>query len=242
MPCPKCVIITLYNTTNLVSHCQYHCCARVDFAFFLLRVCTAFTKRYNSSTDYWSMSVGGCSGFGPTPAPQPKLKCKQEYKANFCLGNSVNLKDLRTATPTDCCAQCSDTPGCKGWAWGRSRTHGGNHTCYLKSQIRTKDKGNCTSSCMHADCFPKQVPVTDLWRAAPGATEGPAIGWNNTCKKAPSTPVGQRPDTCDAGPRGDHWFDGYEDAVFEQQVLTLLAYSRVLARILITSTHCHHRC
>lgn len=189
------------------------------------------------SVDYWSMSVGGCSGFGPAPAPQPKLKCKQQYKPNFCLGNSINLKDLSTATPTHCCAQCSDTLGCKGWAWGRSRTHGGNHTCFLKSQIRAKDQGNCTSSCMHSNCFPKKVPVTDLWRAAPDATEGPAIGWNNTCKKAPNTPLGQRPDTCDAGPRGDHWFDGYEDAVFEQQVLAMLGNRNpTFVKILVATT------
>ena len=33
------------------------------------------------------------------------------------------------------------------------------------------------------------------------------------------TGAGERPPQCDHGPQGDTWFDGYEDALFEQHVL-----------------------
>ena len=60
----------------------------------------------------------------------------------------------------------------------------------------------------------------DLWQTnldAPG-TQGPAHGYNNTC--GVSGEGNRLGDACSIhGPKGDHWYGGYEDALFEQQVL-----------------------
>ena len=62
--------------------------------------------------------------------------------------------------------------------------------------------------------------VTDLWHTpAPNGAEGPAFGFNSTC--VAHQPAGARDpaNNCDGGPRGDHWFGGYEDSLFEQHVI-----------------------
>ena len=65
----------------------------------------------------------------------------------------------------------------------------------------------------------------DLWRAgltSGGGAEGPAYHMNNTCvrKEGCFHPIelGQ-PKECQAGTEGDTWWGGYEDSLFEQQVL-----------------------
>lgn len=83
------------------------------------------------------------------------------------------------------------------------------------------------------------VHVVDLWQTnleQPGL-QGPAHGYNNSCVggmaggsgNAEPTPddfgSGDRiGDTCYRhGPKSDHWYGGYEDALFEQQVLRTVA-------------------
>jgi arylsulfatase B len=69
----------------------------------------------------------------------------------------------------------------------------------------------------------------DLWRVgleAGGGAEGPAHGQNNTCvRKAGcghALEFGQ-PAECQPGPAGDAWWGGYEDSLFEQEVLRTIA-------------------
>jgi arylsulfatase I/J len=63
--------------------------------------------------------------------------------------------------------------------------------------------------------------MVDMWQTnldAPG-TQGPAHGWNNTC--GGDNHLG---DKCSVhGPKSDHWYGGYEDSVFAQQVLRTVA-------------------
>jgi arylsulfatase A-like enzyme len=83
------------------------------------------------------------------------------------------------------------------------------------------------------------VHVVDLWQTnleQPGL-QGPAHGYNNSCiggmaggnGNAEPSPddfgSGDRiGDTCYRhGPKSDHWYGGYEDALFEQQVLRTVA-------------------
>ena len=50
--------------------------------------------------------------------------------------------------------------------------------------------------------------------------QGPARGFNSTC--IGMSPEGSfAPADCHPGPRGDHWWGGYEDSLFEQHVLAV---------------------
>lgn len=63
--------------------------------------------------------------------------------------------------------------------------------------------------------------ITDLWRKEDSDSQGwGALSYNNTCSGMQG--VGGRPRKCLAGRHGDHWFGGYEDALFEQQLLGLI--------------------
>merc|ERR1719265_2640561 len=46
------------------------------------------------------------------------------------------------------------------------------------------------------------------------------MDYNNTCSGMQKT--GGKPSSCRAGHHGDHWYGGYEDALFEQQLLDLI--------------------
>jgi hypothetical protein len=63
--------------------------------------------------------------------------------------------------------------------------------------------------------------MTDLWLTQPDLPESAqrgAVGYNNSCTASQAAgPVD--PAQCQPGQRGDHWWGGYEDSVFEQQVL-----------------------
>ena len=67
------------------------------------------------------------------------------------------------------------------------------------------------------------VTLTDLWRKAPGSAAGgsagkPARGFNSSC--AGMNGKGGRPAACTQGPLAqDEWWAGYEDSLFEQQIL-----------------------
>lgn len=104
------------------------------------------------------------------------------------------------------------------------------HSCFLRSSIIVPKahSGNCTSGCKHHGCLTPtnaggSVPV-DLWKDLDdGESEGPAHGYNNSCDGSggsKSDTPGGHPYGCSPGPLGDHsWFDGYEDEIFEHQVL-----------------------
>lgn len=49
------------------------------------------------------------------------------------------------------------------------------------------------------------------------SAEGPAKGLNNTCTGMQGP--GAVPAQCKPGPKGDHWWGGYEDSLFQQHVL-----------------------
>jgi hypothetical protein len=61
--------------------------------------------------------------------------------------------------------------------------------------------------------FPS-APEFSSWYGAP------ARGLNNTCSG--NQPAGGVRKACRPGPRGDHWWGGYEDALFEQHVLAFI--------------------
>jgi hypothetical protein len=63
--------------------------------------------------------------------------------------------------------------------------------------------------------------MTDLWKKEWNSTGRPARGYNNTCSGMQSS--GPCPTECLPGPKGDQWYGGYEDALFEQQVLEMVA-------------------
>ena len=181
---------------------------------------------FHHANDYWTFTTGGCpKPPTPAPAPGPVFKCDGGLK-NVCLGSSPDVPGGHafTKTPEDCCAHCSTLSMCVAWAWGKSfDAKSGNYSCFPKTQAREKQKGNCTSHCHAANCFPSNggnYEIVDLWRMPRGgksAEEGPAFGYNNTCTDT------QLNDTvwpsCKPGPHGDTIFDGYEDSLFESAVL-----------------------
>ncbi|GAB5355832.1 hypothetical protein AAMO2058_000238900 [Amorphochlora amoebiformis] len=63
-----------------------------------------------------------------------------------------------------------------------------------------------------------QSRIVDLWHSSQEGFEGPAVGFNTTCAN-PNTITG---DGCKEGPLGDHWYHGYEDAIMEEQILSLV--------------------
>jgi len=70
-----------------------------------------------------------------------------------------------------------------------------------------------------------QIPIVDLWQVHDAAGEGPAHRANNTCVRecGCSCPVEfGRPAECVAGPFGDEWYGGYEDALFERRALDVV--------------------
>lgn len=84
--------------------------------------------------------------------------------------------------------------------------------------------------------------ITDLWHTpANTAAEGPAIGLNSTCTA--HQPAGARdPNSgCDGGPRGDHWWGGYEDSLFEQHVIqTIQEHDTDIPLFLFWAPHIVH--
>jgi arylsulfatase I/J len=82
--------------------------------------------------------------------------------------------------------------------------------------------------------------VVDLWQTDPAAgLEGPAHGVNSSCYGSQAS--GAQPDTCDGGPRGDHWWGGYEDSIFEQHVLQLVeAHDSATPLFLFWAPHIVH--
>lgn len=65
----------------------------------------------------------------------------------------------------------------------------------------------------------KQV-MTDLWLKPFGKLGAGALGYNSTCSGMQG--AGGCPTACKPGPKGDHWYGGYEEALFEQQILSLI--------------------
>ena len=53
------------------------------------------------------------------------------------------------------------------------------------------------------------------------AGDAPAHGYNNSC--IGGEPQGPHPAECVPGPHGDHWNGGYEDSLFEREVLKTIA-------------------
>ena len=183
---------------------------------------------FHHANDYWSGAVGSCSA-GPPPPPGPQERCPGNYQRATCLGASPELKGTseNTANADECCKRCAENEQCMGWAWGKTATISGNHSCHLKAQVaRNTNDGNCTSACKFTGCLRKNAAaVVDLW-LSDGMHEGPARGWNNTCNGSTSGPSarsgtpGGHPDSCSNGPLGQHWYGGYEDSIFEQNVLS----------------------
>jgi hypothetical protein len=78
--------------------------------------------------------------------------------------------------------------------------------------------------------------MVDLWESSPAIQyEGPAHGMNDTCgpKRTTVQPVaatyfdspmtpGSMPANCKEGTNGSKWHDGYEDALFEEQLLKVI--------------------
>ena len=63
--------------------------------------------------------------------------------------------------------------------------------------------------------------IVDLWRSDGAGFEGPAQGYNNSC--VTNNPAGGHPPSCVPGAKGDDWYDGYEDSLLEQEVLSTIA-------------------
>lgn len=166
------------------------------------------------------MSCGNCKMHPPDPVNKKECKAGQGHK--FCSSSSPNTGKMQfVANADDCCALCAETPQCVAWVWGRSQNEHGLHSCFMKSEIIKKEEGNCTFQCMLEDgCTIPSIPVVDLWLAPGDKTEGPAHGYNNTC--IAGNPNGPKPAQCHAGPKGDKWYDGYEDSLFQQHVLDFI--------------------
>jgi len=189
---------------------------------------------FHHANDYWSQSTDSCKAPAPPPAPVPPATCGKNVGGSFCLSSSPSMQGGGfTKHAQDCCAVCGQTEGCGGWAWGKTfHAASGNHSCNLHTEVVKKDNGNCTSACAGdappgtgakwAYCIPPAIPIVDLWQTDPAAGfEGPAHGVNSSCYGGQS--AGGQPDTCDGGPKGDHWWGGYEDSIFEQGVLNVVA-------------------
>jgi hypothetical protein len=190
------------------------------------------------------------------PAPQPSAHCGPTFPdSKWCASSSPNLPsdDHSTKTAAACCDLCSATDKCEGWAWGK--THNlktGNHSCHLKSEIKVEQKGpgsNCTSACRIGGtrCLGASIAIKDLWQTkAPPATayEGPAHGMNNTCQgptKLPPAYPGGPPGNCQEGPLGSKNYDGYEDALFEEQLLgTIAAHDKDVPLFAFWAPHIVH--
>ena len=111
-----------------------------------------------------------------------------------------------------------------GWAWGLTVNDQGLHACHLKSEVHSPgNAGNCTSACKFTGCLHpgNKHPVVDLWHMPEGGPEGPGHGYNNTCFTG--QPMGAvNPSVCQPGPLGDHIWGGYEDSLFETQVMEVV--------------------
>eukprot|EP00911_Craspedida_sp_UC1_P002685 UC1_evm1s1972 len=161
----------------------------------------------------------------PIPATPSACSPGKCGATGHCHGKSPNIKTTFTKTASDCCTQCTDTKGCAGWVWGKSQQpKTGNHTCALKSKLLPGTNGNCTAACAgygpgtFLDCIPKAEQIVDLWMATENGGEAPAHDYNGTCH-APTNHTGGG---CTPGPKDDHWYGGYEDALFEQHVLNFI--------------------
>jgi hypothetical protein len=178
---------------------------------------------FHHDNDYWSMVVGSCSA-GPPPPPGPQESCDGELFQSVCLASSSELKATYTVDAAACCAECAKESECMGWAWGLTENAKGIHACHLKSKIHVPgNAGNCTSACKYTGCLqhPNARPVVDLWHMPEGGPEGPGHGYNNTCFRGqPNGAVD--PEKCQPGPMGDHMWGGYEDALFEEQVMQVV--------------------
>ena len=178
---------------------------------------------FHHDNDYWSMVVGSCSA-GPPPPPGPQESCDGELFQSVCLASSTELKGTNTIDAAACCAECAKEPECMAWAWGLTENDKGIHACHLKSKVQTPgNAGNCTSACKFEGCLqhPNARPVVDLWHMPEVGKEGPGHGYNNTCFTGqPNGAVD--PEKCQPGPFGDHVWGGYEDALFEQQVMEVV--------------------
>uniref|UniRef100_A0A7S3YS59 Sulfatase N-terminal domain-containing protein n=2 Tax=Lotharella globosa TaxID=91324 RepID=A0A7S3YS59_9EUKA len=62
-------------------------------------------------------------------------------------------------------------------------------------------------------------PIVDLWRSEMGGNEGPAREYNSVCPTNNPSPTG---DGCKEGKKGDHWYHGYEDALFAREVMDVI--------------------
>ena len=185
---------------------------------------------FHHCNDYWSFTDGErCNRPAPKPAGGPTSCSKYGGMKHACLGNSADLDDTprRTKTSGDCCALCSSTAGCAGWAWGKTEhPQTGEWACHLKKEVRGKTAGNCTSACQSHlpgepfSCAGVAVSVVDLWQKIDQGKEGPAHGMNSSC--VTGNPNGAHPDDCVPGPLDDKWYDGYEDSLFEQHVMATI--------------------
>ena len=113
-----------------------------------------------------------------------------------------------TDTADECCDKCAANDLCNAFVWGHNFNHTiGKHSCYLKSSLKSRDPGNCSAACVLAegDCSSSKFNsnVVDLWHTPGDGTQGPALGYNNTCVEG--NPNGGEPSTCQAGPKGDTW-------------------------------------
>ncbi|OQR80433.1 carbohydrate-binding protein, partial [Thraustotheca clavata] len=72
----------------------------------------------------YSASVGTTTS---TPTPTPPQSCTNYQQNVDYYGNDI--KSTQRASPNDCCADCSATPGCKLYVWNNA--NGG--TCWLKN-------------------------------------------------------------------------------------------------------------
>jgi arylsulfatase I/J len=93
---------------------------------------------------------------------------------------------------------------------------------YTESLIYFHHDNDYWSSAFQLKCNGTQP--TDLWRGVGNNKthpEGPALGFNSTCTgMSPEGPI--PPAACHPGSRGDDWWGGYEDSLFEQHVLNVI--------------------
>eukprot|EP00038_Savillea_parva_P020803 m.32546 g.32546 ORF g.32546 m.32546 type:complete len:730 (-) comp4898_c0_seq1:218-2407(-) len=181
---------------------------------------------FHHANDYWSSVTGQCKHAPPPGPPSPPATCHPHNGANFCLGGATNVPSTPAApnpvwvdNNVACCGACSSTKRCTAWAFGLHQRPDGKYSCYLKTTTGPTNEGNCTSGCRYGPCAEDNTGVVDLWANTQGSdNEGPAHGLNGTCVGTNQSPDPGSNKYCTPGPQGDHRYDGYEDALFEEHV------------------------
>jgi arylsulfatase A-like enzyme len=148
---------------------------------------------YHHANDYWTMvDHGGCGGNSTASAE--------------CLNALVKACAEAKVQGEQACGVCA------------------------KAHLAALGPAGCSLQAVEAYCanpnllgasLLKPGSYVDLWQTNlnEAGVQGPAHGYNNTCSPKGGGGGNRFGTTCRAGPKGDHWWGGYEDSLFAQQVL-----------------------